>query len=55
MSLADLESRKSERKVARTQGRKDIELPESPLRPRNLECSRFEKSFSESWRSTPRD
>ena len=52
MSLAGLESRKRERKVARTQSRKDFELPESPLRLRALVSLRFEKSFSESWRST---
>ena len=34
ISFAGLESRKRERKVARTQSRKDSELPESPLRLR---------------------
>lgn len=43
MSLAGLESRKRERKVALTQSRKDLEVPESPLRLRTLASSRFEK------------
>ena len=47
MSLAGLESRKRERKVARTQSRKDFELPESPLRLRALASSRFETAFRE--------
>ena len=47
MSLAGLESRKRERKGARTQSRKDFELPESPLRLRALASSRFETAFRE--------
>ena len=39
-SLAGLESRKRERKVARTQSRKDFELPECPLRHCALASSR---------------
>ena len=42
MSLAGLESRKRERKVARTQRRKVFDLPESPLRLRGLASLRFE-------------
>ena len=52
MSLAGLESRKRERKVARTQGRKDFESPDSPLRLRALASSRFEKA-SVQWQESP--
>lgn len=46
MSLAGSESRKRERKVARTQSHNDFELPESPLRLRALASSRFEIASS---------
>ena len=49
MSLAGLESRKRERKVARTQSRKDFELPESPLRHRAV--ARWEEKNTEAQRT----
>ena len=48
MSLAGLESRKRERKVARTQSREDFELPESPLRLRAV--ARWEDKNTEAQR-----
>ena len=51
MSLAGLESRKRERKVARTQSRKDFELPESPLRLRALASDGFGNKNTEAQRT----
>lgn len=47
MSLAGLESRKRERKGARTQSRKDLELQAVALRLRGLASLRFQ-----SWHPT---
>ena len=53
MSLAGLESQKRERKVARTQSRKDFELPESPLRLRALAYLHWRISFGDVMQESP--